>query len=135
MANLKIDTTVRNNMMDEIATAAGSGALIRIYSGAQPSGGGTPGGTLLGTLTVAGAFASGASAGVLTINAITSDSAADATGTASWFRAVTSGGTYVFDGDISVTGGNGDMTLDTLSIILNGTIAVTSATLTAPNAI
>ena len=122
-------------MLDTISTFAGSGALIRIYSGAQPGGGSAPTGTLLGELTISGAFASAASSGVLTWNAVTSDTAT-ATGQAAWFRLTKSDSTWVMDGDITtIQNSTGDMLLDDISIALNGTIALSGPnTTTAPNA-
>jgi hypothetical protein len=136
MANLKISTTLRNNMLDEITSYAGTSALLRIYSGTQPAGGGTVT-TQLASLTCdVTAFAPAASAGTLTLNGVTADSNADATGTATWFRITTSGGTFVMDGDISTTAaGTGDLQLDTTSIVLNGTVSLGGPNqITAPNA-
>ena len=136
MANLKISTTLRNNMLDEITSFAGTSALLTIYSGTQPAGGGTVT-TQLAQLTCdATAFAATASAGTLTLNGITADSAADATGTATWFRITSSGATWVMDGDVSTTAvGTGDLQLDDTSIVLNGTVSLGGPnTLTAPNA-
>lgn len=131
---LKLSTTVRNAMLDAITTAAGASALLRIYSGTRPA---DPSasitGTLLGTLTCGSTFAAAASGGVLTLNAITSDSAADATATATHFRLWKSDGTTaVIDGDVGTSGS--DLNLNTTSIVTGGPIAVTSFTITAPNA-
>ena len=130
---LTLSTTLRNNMMDEITTEAGTSAKIKIYSGSRPSGGGTPTGTLLVTLTCnATAFAAAASGGVLTLNSI-SNGTAVATGTATWFRLTKSDDTYVLDGDVGLSGT--DLTIDDTSISINGTVAASGAqTLTAPNA-
>ena len=136
MASLKFSTTMRNNMLDEITSYAGTSAVLTIYSGTQPSGGGTVT-TALAVLTCdATAFAGAAAAGVLTLNGITADSAANATGTASWFRIVTSGAVFVLDGDVStVASGTGDLQLDDTSIVLNGNVAISGVnTFTAPNA-
>lgn len=136
MANLKFSTTLRNNMLDEITSLAGTSAKILIYSGSQPSGGGTATGTLLAQLTCnATAFAGAASGGVLTLNSITQDSAADATGEATWFRLTKSDDTWVMDGDVSVNGGGGDLQLDSTSISINAPVAMSATqTITAPNA-
>lgn len=121
--------------MDALTTEAGANALILIYTGTQPAGGGAPSGTLLGTLTCAATFAPAASGGVITLNAVTGDNSADATGTAAWFRLTQSDTTWVMDGDITVTGGGGDLTLDSLSVVIGGTISLGGPnTLTAPNA-
>ena len=134
MSNLKLSTTYRNTIMDALTTEAGASALILIYSGTQPAGGGAASGTLLGTLTCATTFAPAASGGAITLGSITGDSSADATGTASFFRLTQSDTTWVLDGDITVTGGGGDLTLDSVSVVIGGTINISSATFTAPNA-
>ncbi len=134
MAALKFSAAVRNAMLDQITTLAGSSAVIKIYTGTQPSGGGAAT-TLLGTLTCSATLADSAAAGVLTLNAVTSVSAL-ATGTGTWFRLETSGGTWVIDGDITTTAsGTGDLQFDDTAIVLNGTIALSGPNkLFAPNA-
>lgn len=127
-----MNVTLRNNMLDEITTRAGASALLRIYDGAQPATGGTAT-TLLAELTCNATFAPAASGGVLTLNAITSDTSANATGTATWFRIVQSGGsTHVLDGSVGTSGA--DINFDSVSIVAGGTVAVSSLTLTAGNA-
>ncbi len=132
---LGLSTTLRNNMLDEITARAGSNALLRIYSGTQPATGGAET-TIVAQLTCNSTFAPAASSGVLTLNAISSDTSANATGTATWFRIYASDGTtHVLDGTVStVAAGTGDMQLDDTAITLGGTVAVSSATITAGNA-
>lgn len=75
------------------------------------------------------AFGAGV-AGVATANAITQDSAADATGTAAWFRALkTDGTTVVMDGSVGTSGAN--LNLNSTAIQINAAVAVSSFTLTA----
>jgi hypothetical protein len=129
---LGINTTTRNAMLDTITTRAGSSALLRIYDGSQPATGGTAT-TLLAELTCNATFAPAASGGVLTLNSITADSSANATGTATWFRIVQSGGsTHVLDGTVGTSGA--DLNLNSTSIVSGGTVSVTSFTITAGNA-
>lgn len=132
---LGMNVTLRNNMLDEITSRAGASALLRIYDGTKPATGGTAT-TLLAQLTCNATFAAAASSGVLTLNSISSDTSANATGTATWFRIVQSdGSTHVLDGTVStVAAGTGDMQLDDTSIVLGGTVAISSATITAGNA-
>lgn len=135
MANLKFSNAVRNAMLDVISSQAGTSALIKIFSGTQPAGGGAETTKLAQLTCSSSALAPAASAGVLTLNAVTSDTLADATGTATWFRLETSGGTHIMDGDVSVTDGGGDMQLDSTSIIVNGTVSLSGPnTIVAPNA-
>lgn len=136
MSNLKMSATLRNNMLDEITGYAGGSAILKIFSGTQPAGGGAET-TVLAQLTCNATFAAAASAGVLTLNSITSDSSANANGTATWFRIYQSNGTtWVIDGDVSTTAaGTGDLQLDDTSIVLGGTVALGGPnTITAPNA-
>jgi len=126
--------TLRNAQVDAITTRAGASALLRIYSGTQPATGGAAT-TLLAELTCNATFAPGAAAGVLTLNAITSDSSANATGTASWFRIVQSdGSTLVLDGTVTATGGGGDLTFNTVSFVAAAIVAVSSFVITCGNA-
>jgi hypothetical protein len=127
---LSYSTTVRDNRLTQIVTAAGTGAFIRIYDGARPATGGAAT-TLLAELTVAGAFGS-VSSQVLTVGAVTSDASANATGTGTWFRVVTSGGTFVLDGNVGTSGS--DLNLNSTSIGIGVIVAVSSFTITAGNA-
>ena len=131
---LGFNTTLRNNMLDEITSRAGASALLRLYDGTQPATGGTAT-NLLAQLTCNATFAPAASSGVLTLNSISSDTSANATGTATWFRIVQSDGTtHVMDGTVStVAAGTGDLQLDDTSIVLGGTVAISSATVTDGN--
>ena len=128
---LGLDATLRNNMLDEITARAGSSALLRIYDGTRPATGGTAT-TLLAELTCNATFAPAASGGVLTLNAITADSSANATGTASWFRIVQSNGTtHVLDGNVGTSGS--DLNLNTTSIVSGAQVSISSFTITAGN--
>lgn len=128
---LAFSTTLRNNMLDQITSAVGASGFLRIYDGSRPATGGTAT-TLLAELTCNATFAPSASGGILTLNAITQDSSANATGTATWFRIVTSGGTFVCDGNVSTSGS--DLNLNTTSIVSGAAVSVTSFTITAGNA-
>jgi hypothetical protein len=132
---LGLAVTLRNNMLNQITTLAGGSAILRIYSGSRPATGGAET-TILAQLTCNATFAPSASSGVLTLNAISSDTSANATATATWFRIYASNGTtHVLDGTVSTTvAGTGDMQLDDTSIVLGGTVAISSASITAGNA-
>ena len=115
----------------DAVTALLNTGYLRIYDGTQPANANTAVSTqvLLAELRF-GATAFGAAAnGVATANAITSDSDADATGTASWFRCLKSDGTtVVFDGSIGTSGSN--INLNTTSIVIHAQVSVTSLTYT-----
>lgn len=135
----KISTAAAKAACDAVVDLLDGGAgaaYIEIRTGSQPATVGTAAsGTLLGTLTCSDpAFgnATTASPSVATASAITSDTTADATGTAGWFRAYDSAATAIIDGSITTSGGGGDMILDSTSIIAGGTIALSSWTVSHP---
>ena len=124
--------TLRDAMLDAITTRAGASALLRIYQGTRPATGGAAT-TLLAELTCNATFAPAAVNGVLTLNAITQDSSANATDTATWFRIVQSDGTtFVMDGDVGTAGS--DLNLNSVSIVAAGTVSCTSFVITEGNA-
>jgi hypothetical protein len=123
---------LRNARADAITTFAGNSGKLRIYSGTRPATGGTAT-TLLAELTCNATFAPSASGGVLTLNAITQDSSADATGTATWARLLKSDGTTIVL-DCSVGTSGADINLNTTSIVTGAAVSVTSAVLTEGNA-
>jgi len=128
---LAYNATLRNAMLDQITTRAGASALLNIYNGTRPATGGTAT-TLLASLTCNATFAPGASGGVLTLNGITQDSSADATGTATWFRIYKSDGTtHVLDGDVGTSGS--DLNLTTTSIVSGQPVSVSSFVITEGN--
>jgi hypothetical protein len=124
----------RNECLDSFTGNANSG-LLRIYSGTRPTNADTAlsGNTLLATLTMNATSFAAASAGVLTANAITSDSSADATGTASFVRLLESDGTTAI-GDFGVTTGSPadgtEVQLSTLSVVSGQPVSCSAFTLT-----
>lgn len=126
---ISLRDTLRNARADAIATDVGSAGICRIYSGTVPANVGTALGAqvVLAELTCATPFAPSASGGVLTAGSITQDTSANATGTASFFRIFKSDGTTaVIQGSVTATGGGGDMTLNTVSVVITGAVQVTS---------
>lgn len=124
-------TGLRNAKLDAITTFAGASCKLRIYNGTRPATGGTAT-TLLAELTCNATFAPAASGGVLTLNAVTQDSSADATGTATWFRLVKSDGTtHVMDGNVGTSGS--DLNINTTSLVAGAAVQVTSFTITDGN--
>lgn len=134
MANMRIATDTRNGMLDALNTKlnAGSGAAkIRIYDGTQPANANTAitSQTLLAELACSDPAAAAAASGTLTLSAITNDSSADATGTATWARVLDSDNNVIFDCDVSSNAGSGTLKLNTTSIVAGGPVAITSFTI------
>lgn len=121
---------VRNARNDAITTQIGSNGLLRIYDGSRPSTGGTAT-TLLAELALSATAAGASSGGVLTFNSITQDSSANATGTTTWHRFATSGGTALIDGNCGTSGS--DLNFNTTSIVSGAAVAVSSYTITDGN--
>jgi hypothetical protein len=128
---LGYNATLRNNQLDEITGLAGASATLKIFSGTRPATGGAET-TKLADLVCNATFAAAATGGVLTLNAIASDTSANATGTASWFRIESTVPTHVMDGDVAVSGA--DLNFDSISFVAGGTVAISSFTVTAGNA-
>lgn len=124
--NLKLSNASVNAEADALSVLADNGYL-RIYDGTQPATADTAisSQVLLAELRFNADAAPSAVDGVLTFNAITQDSSANNTGTASWFRALKSdGSTVLFDGSVGTTGS--DMNIATVSIVAGATVGVTS---------
>jgi len=130
---LSYSTTIRNGMLDFITTTVGTTAKLRIYSGSRPANvAAAITGTLLAELTCNATFAPSASGGVLTLNSITQDSSADATGTATHFRLWNSAAsTAMMDGDVGTSGS--DLNLSSTSIVATQPVSVTSFVITEGN--
>jgi hypothetical protein len=124
--NTQLANATVNGQADNLATRLNSG-FLRIYDGAQPANADTAVGAqvLLAELTFNATAAPAAVAGVLTFNAITQDTAANATGTATWCRAVQSNGTtVVMDGTVGTATSN--LILSTTAIVIGGPVSVSS---------
>lgn len=125
---INFTTAVNNSRVGQIATSAGTGATLKIYTGSAPTNADTAvTGTLLVTLTIAGSFGS-SSGGVLTLGTVTAGTAV-ATGTAGYCRIATSGGTAICDLTSIGTSGS-DVNLNSTSITSGGSVSVTSGTIT-----
>lgn len=112
------------------------GGSLVIYDGSRPASVDTAVSTqnALATLTLSSpAFGSAADVNPgaqATANAITSDSSADATGTATWFRAFDSEGDPVIDGNVGTS--DADLILDSVDITAGQEVKINSWTVTMP---
>ena len=113
------NNTIRTAWADTVITAAGTGAKVNLYNGAVPVGGASPAGTLLAECTIAGALGT-ASAGVITLGAVTGDASGNASGTPTFMRVLTSADVWI--GDYAISGFP--------AITAGQPVAVTAATLT-----
>lgn len=112
-------------------TALLNNGYLRIYDQTQPTNANTAIGAqvLLAELRFAATAFPTAVNGVATANAMTADASANATGTATWFRCLSSDGTsVVYDGSVGTSAA--DLILNTVSIVLAATVTVTALTIT-----
>lgn len=132
-SNLKFSTSLANARADAITTKLSSNAILRIYDGTQPAGPDSAISTqnLLAELACNATFAPAAIVRVLTLNSITQDSSSNQTGTATWFRLLTSGGTAHIDGSVGTS--SADMIVPTVSVVATQPFSVSSATFTEPS--
>lgn len=133
-SNLNYPDALRNSRMDAITTRAGNGALLCIYSGAQPADADTAIGAQvkLAQLVCGTPFAGAAVDGVLTANAIANDASADNNGDAGFFRLFKSDATtVVMDGTVGTS--NADAIINTITIVSGGPVACSALVITAGN--
>ena len=133
---IQLSAAVRNARLDAIETAVGTSAVLRIRSGAVPATVATAdAGTVLATLNLPSDWMAAASGGSKALSGSWTDASADNTGTAAHFRLYASDGTTAhLQGTVTVTGGGGDMTVDSVSFTSGQAFTVTSFTLTDGNA-
>lgn len=133
---VQLSVTVRNARLDAIETAISTAAVLKIRTGAQPADCATAdSGTVLATLTLPSDWMAAASSGSKAKTGTWQDASADASGTAAHFRLYASDGTTCHaQGTVTVTGGGGDMTLDSVSITSGQTVTISTFTLTDANA-
>ena len=130
----RISVAARNAAADGVVDLLDGGAgagKIEIRDGTQPANPGTAAsGTLLATLTLSDPAFGAATGGVATANAITDDTNAAASGTATWFRAYDGSDVAVIDGSAGETGT--DLILDDAAIVAGGTVSISSWTVSMP---
>jgi hypothetical protein len=122
------------NAAADAVTALLNSGILRLYTGTQPATAdtGISGNTLLAQLTFGNPAFGAANNGTATANAITSDGTADASGTATWFRALDSGGVdvtdNVFDGSVGTSGC--DLNMNSNIISAGAAVSISSLTYT-----
>jgi len=123
------------NAIADAAAALCNGGTLKVYDGAQPATAATAvtTQTLLATCTFGSPAFIAAVAGVATANAITQDASADATGTAAWFRILSSAAATAMDGTVGV-GANFDCNVVSTAVVAAAVFPIASMTITAPSA-
>ena len=135
---LQLSVTVRNAGLDSIESTISTAPKLQFWTGAQPANcAAADSGTKLAEEDCPSDWLAAADAGVKEKAGTwsTVGLAAASTGTAiGHFRIYdTAGTTCHMQGSVTVTGGDGDMTVDNTSIAVDQVITVTGFTLTAAN--
>ena len=132
-SNLKYSNGTRDAQQQGLITYAGTGSIIRIYDGTQPTNANTAISTqtLIVSLTVTGSFGTDSN-GTITIGSVTSGTAV-ASSTATFFRIVKSDGTtVVMDGSVGTSGA--DLNLNSTTVSSGQVVAITAGTIIRGNA-
>lgn len=131
---LQFSVQVRNAMLDSIEATMGTGARLRLYSGAPPANtAAAASGTMLAEFVLASDWAAAASNGSKALSNLPLTTTAAAAGTIGHYRFYDSAGTVCHEqGTVTATGGGGDMTVDNPSLTAGQTVNVTAFNKTAP---
>jgi len=129
---LSYTATIKNARLDAVESTTGTAPSLVIRTGSAPANADAAAtGTVLATCTLPSDWMAAASGGAKAKSGTWEDASADATGTAGYFRIVGSGGTI--QGTTTLSGGGGDMILDSLSFTAGQAFSVTTFTLTSGN--
>ena len=131
---IQLSTAVRNARLDAIETAVGTGAILKLRTGAPPANcAAADSGTVIISDTLASDWAAAASSGSKSFNGTPISGAAIAPGTLGHYRLYASDGTTChMQGTIATSGG--DMTVDNTSVNTGQTVNVTGWSITDGNA-
>lgn len=133
-ADFSITEAIASAMCNALVDAidAGGAGHLTIYGDTRAATTDTAVGaqTVCATLTFAATAFGAASAGVATAATITSDSSADNTDTATWFRITSGAGTAIADGNVGTA--TADLILNTTSIVTGAVVSISAGTITVP---
>lgn len=131
---MKLTTALRSTIAQSIIDAMASGSagtpMAELYSGTIPA---SMGGTISDTLLAEMAMTNGAATktgGIITLDAISNDSSANAAGTAGWARILDRDSAEVIYLTVTGPGGGGDIELNTTAITIGAPVAITSGVIT-----
>jgi len=142
MANFFLSNAAAIAALDAVVDLVDGGAAagqVNIYAGTEPADADTAitTQTLLAEITLAdpafGAASDAAPGATASANGLPkTDTSANATGTATFFRVLDSDSNVIMQGDVTATAGGGDMTLNSTSIVSGAAVRITSFTATMP---
>ena len=131
---VQLSVAVRNARLDTVESTISTAPVLRIYTGSAPANcAAAATGTQLASMTLPSDWMAAAASGAKALSGSWTDSSADATGTAGYFRIWDSGVTTChIQGTCGI--GTGDLQLDNTSIASGQSVTVTAFALTDGNA-
>jgi len=132
---MKIKTTTRSTIAQALIASMASGTananpVLEIYDGTMPDNvGDTVTSTLLATLALTPTVATEAN-GVITFDAITEDSAADATATAAWARILDRDEVESVYLTVSAIDAGGEVQLNSVDLVAGVSVSISSGVIT-----
>lgn len=132
----QLSVDARNATLAAIETEVGVNPILTISTGSVPTNCATANtGTIVATMVLPSDWLSDAAGGSITLSGTWQDLAADASGTAGYFRLHNNAGTVChMQGTVTATGAGGDMQLDNTNIAVGQQINITTFTITAGGA-
>lgn len=125
---LTLSTVARTIVGQALTNAIDEGSLnpngfIELRTGVRPTSADTPAsGTVLAVINLANPAFGTFVGGKAFANETPGTDGVDASGTATWFRLYSRSGVALFDGDVSATGGRGDLRFSINDLRMGGTI-------------
>ncbi len=129
-------TTLRNALLDAWETAIGTSAKVMLYSGSMPANvAAATTGTKLVEFDLGSDWAGNAASGIKSLNSLPATTTGITIGSLGYYRVFASNGTTCHEqGTITITGGGGDMTVNSTSVVTGQTVNITLWSKTAPGA-
>lgn len=130
----QIDDVSANVMLDAYETSVGTTPVLRLFTGAPPANcAAANSGTLLSTITLPSDWLTSATARAKTILGVWQDNNVPGAGTAAHFRLYQSNGTTCRgQGTVTVTGGGGDMQINSVVFAAGQFFQITAINLSMP---
>jgi hypothetical protein len=133
---IQLGVTERNARADVLESTIGASPILEIRTGGQPANcAAADSGTLLASAALPADWLTASASGVKTLQGVWQDASVDGAGTAGHFRIYNAGRVRCcVQGSVTVIGGGGDITMNSVTFVLNQFFTVTAGTWTEPGA-
>jgi hypothetical protein len=133
--SVQLSVDIRAARADVVESTVGTSPILKLRSGAKPANcAAGDSGTVISTITLPSDWLTNPGTGVKAKSGTWQDTTADNAGTIAHFRLYDSGGsTCKMQGDVTITGGGGDLTVDNDDVEAGQQITITAFGWTEPN--